>query len=167
MVKNPLDTQNPSSYTFAVKKLCLVSLCTLSLLFVSCLSWIMEKPSFVLREIILEPRSFREMHLLLGIEVHNPNRFDLTLNSFEYTVYLNNEEIGNGRLEKELLISSSSVTQVQAPVVAKFKGLGKSLKAIITGDDLPYKIKGKVGIKTAFGSLNFPLSKEGRIDLKN
>jgi LEA14-like dessication related protein len=127
----------------------------------------MEKPSFVLREIVLEPRSFREMHLLLGIEVHNPNRFDLTLNSFEYTVYLNNEEIGNGHLEKELLISSSSVTQVQAPVVAKFKGLGKSLKAIITGDDLPYKIEGKAGITTAFGSLNFPFSKEGRIDLKN
>jgi LEA14-like dessication related protein len=82
-------------------------------------------------------------------------------------VYLNNEEIGNGRLEKELLISSSSVTRVKAPVVAKFKDLGESLEAIITGDDLPYKIEGKAGIKTAFGCLNFPFSKEGRIDLKN
>ena len=165
--QNPLDTQNPSSYTHTVKKLCLISLFALSLLLVSCLSWILEKPSFVLREIILRPRLFTEMNLLLGLEVQNPNRFDITLKSFEYTVYLNNEEIGNGRLEKELLIPSSSTTRVQVPVVAKFKDLGGSLKTIIAGDDLPYKIEGKTDIKTAFGCLNFPFSKEGHINLKN
>jgi LEA14-like dessication related protein len=107
------------------------------------------------------------MNLLLGLDVQNPNRFDLTLKSFEYTIYLNSEEIGNGRLEKELLIPSSSITRVQVPVVAKFKDLGGSLKTIITGDDLPYKIEGKTDIKTAFGCLNFPFSKEGHINLKN
>ena len=138
----------------------------LSISLVSCISWILEKPSFVLREITLSPRSFTEMTLLLGIEVQNPNRLDLTLKSFEYTVYLNNEEIGNGRLEKELLIPSSSITRLEAPVVAKFKDLGGSLKNIITGDNLPYKIEGKADVKTVFGSLYFPLSKEGRINLK-
>jgi LEA14-like dessication related protein len=107
------------------------------------------------------------MNLLLGLDVQNPNRFDLTLKSFEYTVYLNNKEIGNGRLEKELLIPSSSTTQVQVPVGAKFKDLGGSLKTIITSDDLPYKIEGKADIKTAFGCLNFPFLKEGHINLKN
>ena len=165
--QNSIDTQNPSSYTPNVKKKFLINLFALSVLLVSCLSWILEKPSFVLREIILRPRSFTEMNLLLGLEVQNPNRFDLTLKSFEYTVYLNNEEIGNGRLEKELLIPSSSITRVQVPVVAKFKDLGGSLKTIITGDELPYKIEGKTDIKTAFGGLNFPFSKEGRINLKN
>lgn len=140
---------------------------SLTVFLMSCLSWIVEKPSFVIRGIILSPRSFTEMNLLLGLEVQNPNRFDLTLKSFEYTFYLKNEEIGNGRLEKELLIPSSSTTQVQIPVAAKFKDLGGSLKAIFTGDDLPYKIEGKADLKTAFGSLNFPFSKEGRINLKN
>ena len=141
-------------------------LCVLSVFLVSCLGWILEKPSFVLREIIVSPRSLKETNLLLGLEVHNPNRFDLTLTSFEYTVSLNNEEIGNGRLEKELLIPSSSVTRVQAPVVAKFKDLGGSLKAVITGDNLPYKIEGKADIKTALGSLSFPFAKEGDINLR-
>jgi LEA14-like dessication related protein len=139
----------------------------LSFFLVSCLSWVLEKPSFVLREIILSPRSFTEMSLLLGLEVQNPNRLDLTLQSFEYTVYLNNEEIGNGRLEKDILIPSSSITRLQVPVVAKFKDLGGSLKTIITGGDLPYKIEGKADVKTAFGSLYFPFSKEGRINLNN
>jgi LEA14-like dessication related protein len=137
-----------------------------TLFLVSCLGWILEKPSFVLREITLSPRSLIEMNLLLGLDVQNPNRLDLTLKSFEYTLYLNNEEIGNGRLEKEILIPSASVTQVQAPVAASFKNLGGSLKAIMagmTGKDISYKIEGKANVKTILGSFNFPFSKEGSI----
>jgi len=141
-------------------------LCTLSIFLVSCLGWIMERPTFVIREIILSPRTFSEMNLLIGLEAQNPNRFDLTLKSFEYTVYLNNEEIGNGRLEKELLIQSLSVTRLQIPLIAKFKNFSGSLKTIITGEDLPYKIDGKADVETVFGSLNFPFSKEGRINLR-
>jgi LEA14-like dessication related protein len=141
----------------------LLFLLALSFCLVSCLNWIMEKPSFVLREITLSPSSLTEVNLLLGLDVQNPNRFDLTLKSFEYVVFLNNEEIGTGRLEKEILVPSSSTTQVQVPVVAKFKDLGGSLKAIITGNDLPYKIEGKASVKTAFGSRYFPFSKDGLI----
>ena len=141
----------------------LLFLLALSICLVSCLNWIMEKPSFVLREIILSPSSLTEVNLLLGLDVQNPNRFDFTLKSFEYVVFLNNEEIGTGRLEKEILVPSSSTTQVQVPVAAKFKDLGGSLKAIITGHDLPYKIEGKASVKTAFGSRDFPFSKDGLI----
>ena len=126
----------------------------------------MEKPSFVLRKITLKTHSFTEMNLFLGVDIQNPNRFDLTLKSFEYTIYLNNKKIGKGRLEKELLIPSSSIIQVQMPVLTKFKDWGRNLKAIITGDDLPYKIEGKTDIKTVFGLFNFPFSKEGHINLK-
>jgi LEA14-like dessication related protein len=161
--QNPIDTQDHASYIPTMKKQNLIILFALSVLLVSCLSWVMEEPSIVLREINLRPRSLTEINLLLGLDVQNPNRFDLTLKTFEYTVYLNNEKIGNGRLEKELLIPASSTTRVQAPVVAEFKDWGKSLKTIINGDNLPYKIEGKAVIKTAFGCQNFPFSKEGHI----
>ncbi len=138
----------------------------LSIFLVSCLGWILEQPTFVIREITLSPRSFTEMNLSIGLDAQNPNRFDLTLQSFEYTVHLNHEEIGNGRLEKEVLIPSRSVTRLQIPLHAKFKNFSGSLKAIITGEDLPYRIEGKADVKTFFGSRHFPFSKEGRIDLK-
>jgi LEA14-like dessication related protein len=135
----------------------------LSLFLVSCLSWILEKPSFTLREIALNPRSLTEIQLLLSLDVQNPNRFDLTLRSFEYTIYLGNEEVGSGRLEKELLVPSSSITRVQAPVAAKFKNLGGSVMSMITGNGLPYKIEGKADVKTVIGSLKFSFSNEGRL----
>ncbi len=137
----------------------------LSAFLVSCLSWIMEMPSFVLRGVALQPLSLSRMSLLLDIDVQNPNRFDLNFKSFEYTVYLKNEEIGNGRMEKEFLIPSTETTRIQVPVAARFKDLSGSLKAILTERNVPYKIEGKVFVKTSFGSRQFPFSSEGRINL--
>ena len=137
-------------------------LLTLSICLASCLSWIMEEPSFVLREIILRPSSLTEGNLLIGLDVQNPNPFDLTLKSFEYVLFLDNKEIGSGHLEKEILVPSLSTTQVQVSVAAKFKDLGGSLKTIIAGHDLPYKIEGTASIETTFGSRDFSLSKDGR-----
>jgi LEA14-like dessication related protein len=133
----------------------------------SCISWILEKPSFVLHGIVISPRSFTEVNLLLGLEAQNPNRFDLTLQSFEYTVYLGHEEVAKGRLEKSFLLPASSTTQIEVPVAVQFKDLGASLKAVFTGGDLPYKIEGKAEVRALFTSLNFPFSKEGRINLNN
>ncbi|MFH0801470.1 MAG: LEA type 2 family protein [bacterium] len=145
---------------------CILFLLGLSISLVSCLNWIMEKPSIVLHEIVLNPSSLTEMTLILGLDVQNPNRFDLTLKSFEYVFFLNNEEIGSGRLEKEIPVPSSSTTRMKVSVDAKFKDLGVILKTIITGHDLPYKIEGKAYIKTVFGGRFFPFSKDGRINLK-
>lgn len=140
-------------------------LLAVSIILMSCMSLILENPSFTLHEITLKPHSFTEMNLLLGLDIQNPNRFDLTLKSFGYTVYLNNEAIGNGRLEKELLIPSSSTTRGQVSVMAKFKDLSGSLKFVLTGDDLPYKIEGNANVSSVLGNYNFHYSKEGRINL--
>lgn len=166
MRKMVVDTLTNPSYRYAVKRKYLISVSALALLLVSCLGWVMENPTIVLREIHVKPRSFTEVNLLIGLDVQNPNRFDLTLKSFEYTVFLNREEVGNGRLEKEILIPASSVTRVQVPVEAKFKDWRTTLKTVVKGDDMPYRIEGKSDIKTVFGSIHYPFSKEGRIDLK-
>ena len=147
-----------------MKKQYLIGILTLCLLLVSCADWMMETPSFVLRQISLKPRSFTEMNLIVALDVQNPNRFDLTLKSFQYTLYLNRQEIGSGRLEKEILIPSSSTTRIQVPVTANFKDWSGSLSAVIAGGDLPYKIEGTTEINTVFGSVNYPFSKEGKMN---
>ncbi len=144
----------------------IVSLLVLTLFLVSCLGWIFEKPVIVLREVSLGTLSFTEMKLLLGLDVQNSNRFDMTLKTFEYTAYLNNEKIGTGRLEQEIRVPSASTTRVQAPIAASFKNLSGSLKTLVaglTGKEIPYKIEGKARIQTIFGGIDYPFSKEGFI----
>jgi len=135
------------------------------LVLMSCMSWILENPTFTLRTITLKPQSFTQMNILLELDVENPNRFDLTLKSFNYNVYLNNEATGNGRLEKEILIPSSSITRVQVTVIAQFKDLNGIIKLALKGGGLPYKIEGNADVGSVLGSMKFPFSKEGRIDL--
>lgn len=135
----------------------------LCLLFSSCLGWLLEEPSIVLRQVHVEPRSLKEIHLLLGLDVRNPNRFDLTIASLEYAVYLNQEKIGNGVLEREVLIPKMTTTRVQVPVQAQFHDWNKSLKTVMTGSGTPYRIEGKAVVKTFFGRVEFPFFKAGQM----
>jgi LEA14-like dessication related protein len=134
---------------------------------VSCLGLFLKEPTITINKIVVSPRSLAEMSLIIGLEVKNPNRFDLTIKSFEYTVFLNGEEIGTGHLEKELTVPSQAVTDVDVPVAATFKNLGGSLIALISASDLPYKITGRAIVTTALGSRDFTILSEGQINLKH
>src|SRR4030065_1143528 len=90
-----------------------------SISLMSCAHLILQNPSFTLRKVSLSQISFTESNLLLDLDAQNPNRYNLTLKSFECIIYLKNEEIGNGRLEKEILIPSASTTQIQVPIAVK------------------------------------------------
>ncbi|HOI73342.1 MAG TPA: LEA type 2 family protein [Syntrophales bacterium] len=137
-------------------------LLVLSTCLTSCLGWLMEAPSFVLRDINITPTSSSGWNLVLGLDVENPNRFDLTLTAAEFRIFLNGEEAGTGRLEREVLLPSSSKTKVNIMIAARFKNLGGSLKSVIAGHELAYKMEGNASIKAFFGSRRFLFSKEGR-----
>jgi len=132
----------------------------------SCLSLFLEKPTFSLKEIEIKRFSLQEIDFLLGIEVQNPNSFDLKLRALEYTVYLSNQEVGKGRLEKEISIVKSASTLVPVPLQANLKNLGNPLASILAGKDLVYKIEGVAIIKASMGSATIPFSKSGEINFK-
>jgi len=132
----------------------------------SCLSLFLEKPTFTLKEIEIKRISFQEIDFLFGIEVQNPNQFDLKLRALEYTVYLSGQEVGKGRLEKEIKIVKAASTLVPVPLQTNLRSLGNPLALILAGKDLQYKIEGAAIIKASMGSATIPFSKSGEIKLK-
>ncbi len=132
----------------------------------SCLSLFLEKPIFTLKEIEIKRISFQEIDFLFGIEVQNPNQFDLKLRALEYTVYLSDQEVGKGRLEKEITILKAASTLVPVPLQTNLKSLGNPLALILGGKDLRYKIEGAAIIKASMGSATVPFSKSGEIKIK-
>ena len=139
----------------------------LGLLFLlpSCVGWFFEKPTFTLKEVVVKRVSFGDINFLFGIEVHNPNGFDLKLREFEYKAYIEDQEVGNGRLGKEVLIAQSSSTLVQVPLQSDLRKMGNSLGLILAGKNLRYKIEGAAVIKTRLGTSTIPFSKDGKINL--
>lgn len=146
-----------------VWKIFLPALC---LLLSSCLSWFGERPTLKLKEVHVERLSLSDLHLLFGIEVTNPNRFDLTLGSLEYTVFLNDREVGQGRLKKEVALPHSSATLVQVPLRADLQKIGGLWTALLAGPDLKYRIEGTALIQTGLGSSKVPFRKSDSIRLK-
>jgi hypothetical protein len=138
-------------------------LIVLSVCLASCLGWLMEPlPSSSATS--TSPRHLpRNGTSSSVLDVENPNRFDLTLTAAEFRVFLNNEEAGTGRLEREVILPSSSRTKVNVVIAARFKNLGGSLKSIIAGHDLPYKLEGNASVRAFFGSRLILFSREGII----
>lgn len=132
----------------------------------SCLNWFLEKPTFTLKEVAVTRISPTDINFLFGIEVQNPNSFDLTLRALEYTVYFNEREVGKGRLEKEVRIAKASSTMARVPLQADFKSLGDPLGLVLAGKDLHYKIEGAAIVKAKLGTSTIPFSKSGEIRLK-
>ncbi len=134
-----------------------------SFLLFSCQNLVIKEPSFTLRKIGVSHRSLNDMGIMLHIDVLNPNPFDIRLQSFEYTIYLNKEEFGKGNLEKSIMAAASATTPLEVPVSVKFVNLLGGLMAVISAPDLPYKIEGKAGVATSFGALDYKFSQEGKM----
>ena len=132
----------------------------------SCASWFFEKPTFTVKEIAITHISLKEANFLFGIEVQNPNPFDLKLRGLEYKAYLDDQEVGNGRLEKEVLIAKSSSTLIQIRLQTDFKSLGNPLGLFLSGRDLRYKIEGAAIVKAKLGTTTLPFSKSGEINIR-
>jgi LEA14-like dessication related protein len=132
----------------------------------SCLSWFIEKPSFNLKEVAITRFSLFDVQFLFGVEVQNPNTFDLKLRVLDYTVFFNDQEVGRGKMDQEILITKSAATLVQVPLQADFKNLGNPMKEILAGRDLRYKIEGAAIVKATLGSATIPFSKSGEIKIK-
>jgi LEA14-like dessication related protein len=132
----------------------------------SCMSWFLEQPTFALKEVAVTRLSLTDVHFRFGIEVQNPNSFDLDLRALEYTVYFNDREVGRGRLDKEVRVAKTSATLVQVPLQTDFKSLGDPLGLVLAGQNLRYKIEGAAIVKASVGTATFPFSKSGEIKIK-
>jgi LEA14-like dessication related protein len=132
----------------------------------SCMSWFLEQPTFALKEVAIIRLSVTDIHFRFGIEVQNPNSFDLDLRALEYTVFFNDREVGRGRLDKEVRIAKTSATLVQVPLQTDFKSLGDPLGLVLAGKDLKYKIEGAAIVKASLGTATIPFSKSGDIKIK-
>lgn len=144
----------------------IIGVFTILIFLSSCLSWFIEKPTFNLKEVAITRFSLLEVQFLFGVEVQNPNTFDLKLRALDYTVYFNDQEVGKGRMDQEILIAKSAATLVQVPLQADFRILGNPLKEILAGKDLRYKIEGAAIVKATLGSATIPFSKSGEIKIK-
>ncbi len=132
----------------------------------SCLGWLIEKPTFTLKDITIQPVSLTELNFVLGVEARNPNGYDLELKSLDFKLYLNDCEIGTGILQDNIIVPKSRTSEIRIPIACTYTNIADYLKSALMGKEVRYKLVGKAQIKAGFGSTRIPFSKEGSINPK-
>lgn len=132
----------------------------------SCLDQIVEKPTFILKDVSLTVHSMKELDVLFTVDVRNPNRYSLYVDSLEYHFSLNNHEAARGRYSESFEVQPASVKEITVPLTIGINNLGSNIKTLIHGEGIPYRIEGTLHLKVLWGSMAIPFVKEGSFKIK-
>lgn len=133
----------------------------------ACLDWIVEKPTFAVKEVSLTLHAMKKMEALLTVSVNNPNSYELTVTSVDYRILLGDKEVGKGLYSDTIRIPKASRQEIKIPLSAEFDNLGAIFKSYISGQDVRYRVEGTVHVKVLWGSAKIPLIREGYWNIKS
>ena len=119
----------------------LISVIMVMTLCSSCIHFLFEKPTVVLKSIKARP-TLQGMEIRFGVEVTNPNGYDLKLESLNFNFQVNDEGSGNARIESPILLPANSAVDMEVPLITDMKILGKVVSSLIRGTKLNTGLKG-------------------------
>lgn len=126
----------------------------------SCIHIFFEKPTVTLTSISASP-SMQGMNLKLGMEVFNPNSYDLKLESLSFNLVVDELKSAIGQIEAPILLPGKTTSYVEVPVQTDMRLVGKCLSAIIQGKEMKYRIEGDALVKALLGEKSYHFSREG------
>ncbi len=126
----------------------------------SCIHLFFEKPVVVIRKINAGP-SLQGLNVNFGLDVNNPNGYDLKLEKLSFSFAVNDNQSGTGQVDSPILLPARSVSYIEIPVKMDMKSVGNCISAIIRGKEIRYKVEGDALVKALLGEKNFHFNREG------
>ncbi|MCO5582279.1 hypothetical protein L7F22_036171 [Adiantum nelumboides] len=119
------------------------------------------KPDVDVDRIEFEHFSLEETVASLHFKVENKNKFNLGINTLEYTFALADTTIANATLSQSANIAQCGEGFLEVPITFRPKDLGSAVWDIVRGRGAGYSMAGKLEVDTPFGPMHLPFSKEG------
>jgi len=109
---------------------------------------------------------FDGVTLLFDFDVTNPNRLDVSAESYNYEFFINGQSFINGTQEERLEIGSQSTSTVQVPVSMTFSNLYESFRSVLQQDSISYRMDTAVSFSLpVIGSRTVPVQAEGDLPI--
>jgi len=125
-----------------------------------------QKPSVSVENIRVAGLSFDGLELLFDIGIENPNSLAVTMASFNYEFYLNNQLFLKGVQDSTQSILARSKSQLEIPIALDFQKIYATYQSLKDQDSSVYKMQlGLTFDLPVIGKTTIPLSKEGGIPL--
>ncbi|RKZ68246.1 MAG: hypothetical protein DRQ44_04690 [Gammaproteobacteria bacterium] len=122
-------------------------------------------PDIKIKDVKVKNISFTSADLVALIEVDNPNDFDIAVRNFNYQLKVNQQNWGQGKINKSSNIPKKGKGIIEVPVKLNLLSAGKSVyNALINKTPVEYQLTGNATLDTGLELLkgyNLPLDIKG------
>ena len=121
-------------------------------------------PEILLNEVTLLEVGLLRQRFRVGIEIRNPNGFDLPIREIRYNIHLEDTELAEGRTTKSLTVPANGSTEAEIEMTTRVTSFASHAERWLQSaqDGLDYRITGSVATDLAFGG-RLEFSREGRV----
>ncbi len=127
-------------------------------------------PDIKIKDVKVKNLSFTSADLIAQVEVSNPNDFDLGLSNLNYQLTVNQQNWGQGKINKNSSIPKKGKGIVEIPVKLNMLSAGKSAyNALVNKAPMEYQLTGNVTVDTGLELLkkqNIPLDIKGTTSIR-
>lgn len=125
-----------------------------------------QEPDVRFSNMSIQTIDFDGVTLLFDFDVTNPNRLDVSAESYNYEFFINGQSFINGTQEERLEIGSQSTSTVQVPVSMTFSNLYESFRSVLQQDSISYRMDTAVSFSLpVIGTRTVPVQAEGNLPI--
>lgn len=134
-------------------------------LFMQCatLEKIVEPPSVNIQSVNITDATFEDITLNFKLQVKNPNPFGVSMQGFDYSLVIEDNEFLSGTRDQEISIAGATTGEFGIPLKLQFQeiwDLAQKLKAL---DSLSFALTGTVKPSGVFSGMSLPFSYQGKV----
>lgn len=126
---------------------------------------IFKEPEVQLERAVVRGVGVTGGNLDLIVKVDNPNNFTLQGTRLQVGFDVEGQHLGDITYDDAFAVPENGTTTITLPLRFGWAGVGSAVRAALGYGDLPYKMKGQVGLKTPWGRKEVPFTREGRVPL--
>lgn len=92
----------------------------------------------------------------IHLKVENPSWLSATVTKIDYTLLVNDKELGTGTSEGSFSIEKESTSFIDLPVDMEFRDISGVLLSLLTRGKMVYQVKGVATFSTFMGNVPYP-----------
>ena len=124
-----------------------------------CMKNSISRMSMELKQVKIKDFSSNGFAANVYMNVKNPNWFGVTVKDLSYTVFVNNREVGKGRIQSQVEIPANGEALAELPLVVGSDGLDGVINEVLK-QGVNYRIQGEAVFGTMLGSYTYPFDVE-------
>lgn len=125
-----------------------------------------REPNVSFSDMSIQNINFDGVTLLFDFDVTNPNRMDVSADSYNYEFFINGQSFITGTQEERIEIGRESTSTVQVPVSLTFSEVYESFRSVMRQDSVSYKIATNVSFSLpVIGTRTVPAETDGQLPI--